>query len=538
MPGTQQKPKRAVLAIRRVGACLWLAVALSAAAGGLVAHARDQAHAPADGREDGTPASSGSIEGLFRPTARPERLVIPIALEGGKTTARTYRAYVLIEASAEGTAGTPPRPLEPIWTNAEGRFGSFAGPQRLSMGFAGSSAHRRGAEPITGWTVYVPGEGWKDPLGEGEAGPGPRPDPSHRYCFVIYLGEARRRLTLGTGTTGARGGRGDGRYVVSLTPLAVRPGVAVPAKAHSWTPISPDLLNLRGRRLVPARTTDMGPRRWRTVRAPSARITGAGPTRDYEVAFPGSDMLPVRRGGVPSPWGMASRDRITLPSGLRVRVTAAGRTAALSITGRPEPLTFGYLLTDPELWTPKEINDTTYSLNRGYSSRDAYDLFGLAKLDGQAYVGVVWYSPGASFNPREMGLLLRLGPNGRPALVRKVLIEGENYRGFPGPPLMDVLPDGRMVVVQHSRMWLFRPGNDWHEVHATLPKYQSVWLRGPRLLFTNERSYRASAGYPVEIRRTDVVVRVQDVLSRQPIREIHWSILAHLPNSLYDTAAE
>src|SRR5689334_18362890 len=96
---------------RRLLALVSLAAALGAAAAG---------------------PDSGALETCFRRAAPPEELSIPLSLVGGKTTGRTYRDYVLLEASGEGRAGQ--EQLDSIWMLREdGSPGSYAGPLGLCL---------------------------------------------------------------------------------------------------------------------------------------------------------------------------------------------------------------------------------------------------------------------------------------------------------------------------------------------------------------------------------------------------------------------
>ncbi len=471
------------------------------------------------------PARGGqqtAIETFFKPTGKPEQLVLPLTLSGGKTTTQTYSGYVLVEASGEGYAGRDPVHADPIYgIHPNGQFGGGSGPFGLCMGFTGTCASDCGGEHIVRWIIFVPGEGWKIPTGDGENAPYPRSAPDHRYRFVIYLGQHSRRLTLDVGLRPQDGvEKGEGEFKVSLTPLALRPGATVPESSR-WEPIAPNLLSLRGRRLLPVQTRSFSSTK--STRLPQASIA----KDNYEVVFPGTDMLPVRLDSQASAAGLLSRDRLTLKPGVEVMLKMGNAGPYLIVKGRTERVTFGQFLTDPTLWTHKELNDTKYQLGRGYFRETAYEFFGLAKSHGQAYLGVCWYSPAASDHHHTIGFVFRLDWDGKQIKatpVRKLPNPG-GHSYSPGPPMMDHLPNSDLILVEQTQMVRLTSRGNWQTIAKPLAQYVSFWLRGRWLLMAKDRRYVASVGYAQRIHRRDVIMTVLDVLTRRPVREFRWSEL-------------
>jgi hypothetical protein len=477
-------------------------------------------------RDAGAAARRGAARSLrldtfFRATAAPERLTIPLARIGGVVTRRQYSGYVLVEAKGAGQSG--PRDVDPIWTwRDEAQVGSSAEEYGLCLGLNGTTALPRGSgHAITRWIVFVDREGWKNPLGSFDD-VAPDYSTSHGYRFAIYLGPYPRTLALGVGLDKPDTQYGStGDFQVTLTPAALRPAVQPPETSRSWEPLDPALLSLRGTRLLGPRNLNFG----RVLPDPPA-LRRKDDT--YEVAFPGTDLPPVQPHAPSEPFRV-SRPSVHLPGWpvfhLRERATP-------SVFDGPSVNP----LVQPDGAGPLSFTGLASSLLRpaerivGLDS-NSYYVVGFAVSHGAAYVGVCWFDGASSAQLQTHGVVFRLTWDGRrlgAEPVRRIDVGGgSRFWKHNGPPLLDSLPGGDLLLVEAGASWRLSRDRKWRRISEPAPN-GALWLRGRWLVVGRWESYNAAVGYPVHICRDDTRVIVLDALSRERVREFRWSRLEYV----------
>ncbi len=148
-------------------------------------------------------------------------------------------------------------------------------------------------------------------------------------------------------------------------------------------------------------------------------------------------------------------------------------------SGKPmaQPVSFAPLFTDRRLWTPKEHNDNAHNLNRGYLAATAYRFFGLVPAGDGAYLGVAWYSSGASVQNQIVNFVFQASLVGR-ELELTILRKGKPgydpwyYSGGQLPRLMPATRGG-VKLIDLPGTFIYRPDGTWERVGpGQRPKFE------------------------------------------------------------------
>jgi hypothetical protein len=285
----------------------------------------------------------------------------------------------------------------------------------------------------------------------------------------------------------------------------------------------------------PASTQNYGPKQ---RGAPTVRRTKE--YGGYEVVVPGFEDSPAL---MDMPDGYLVRDRLEIAPGVEIRVPRVRYwqgwegwegegdppppIVAVAFAGGTQQLEFKRFLTDPQLWSHRPLNETTYEIERTGVYPGAYQFFGLAMAHGKAYLGVNWYSS-SSDTMDWAGIVFRLDWNGKTVVPKPVkMIEQIEYQHPHLPLLLDTLPTGDLLLGESGNLWRMNGKGEFVDIpefshvlkkNPNAAAYCMMWRRGRWLLTAHQRWNSKTIQFDVA---------AQDAATGKKAREFSWSIRAN-----------
>jgi ankyrin repeat protein len=133
-----------------------------------------------------------------------------------------------------------------------------------------------------------------------------------------------------------------------------------------------------------------------------------------------------------------------------------------------EPITFGALFTDRNLWLPEEVQAHANGLGSCAEDRDAYELFGLVTIKERSYLGIFWSSGCESAHEKRTQRVFEIAVRGGALELTLLYSSSPIYdpmgQGIHGDPILTKSRSGDLTVRDGYGTFQYLPNGNWKQV--------------------------------------------------------------------------